>query len=84
MPLTARRDCKKRCGQPGLVCDTAGTALALLPFLGNGETHLTSQHAEVVAKGLRWLIAHEGPDGRWIESVYTEKSRPRDLDNRSV
>jgi hypothetical protein len=66
------RDCKKRCGQPGIVCDTAGTALALLPFLGNGETHLTGPHAEVIAKGLRWLIAHEGPDGRWIESVYTE------------
>ena len=65
-------DCKKRCGQPGMVCDTAGTALALLPFLGNGETHRSGPHAEAIGKGLRWLIAHEGPDGRWIESVYTE------------
>ncbi len=66
------RECKNRCGQPGMVCDTGGTALALLPFLGNGETHRAGPHAEVIAKGLRWLIAHEGADGRWVESIYTE------------
>lgn len=56
-------DCKGRCGAPGTHSDTAGTALALLPFLGAGQTHLRGEYSMVVARGLRWLMDHQKPDG---------------------
>jgi hypothetical protein len=37
--------------------------LALLPFLGAGQTHLVGHYRESVARGLRWLIEHQKPDG---------------------
>jgi len=43
--------------------DSAATALALLPFLGAGQTHLTGIYRDEVAKGLRWLIEHQEPNG---------------------
>lgn len=47
----------------GRPSDTAGTALALLPFLGAGQTHEQGEYTEVVAKGLQWLIEQQRPDG---------------------
>lgn len=47
-------------GEPS---DTAGTALALLPFLGAGETHQSGQYRVVVRKGLQWLVHEQKPDG---------------------
>ncbi len=53
-----------RCGhQGGVSDDTAGTALALLPYLGAGQSHLVGIYQKEVAKGLRWLIRHQKPDG---------------------
>ncbi|MGM0487816.1 MAG: prenyltransferase/squalene oxidase repeat-containing protein [Planctomycetota bacterium] len=53
-----------RCdGRGGLSSDSAGTALALLPFLGAGQTHLTGIYQDEVARGLRWLIQHQAPNG---------------------
>jgi hypothetical protein len=43
--------------------DAAGTALALLPFLGAGQTHEYGIYKENVAKGLRWLIERQAIDG---------------------
>lgn len=43
--------------------DSAGTSLALLPFLGAGQTHLSGRHREAVARGLRWLVGQQKPDG---------------------
>ncbi len=43
--------------------DAAGTSLALLPFLGAGQTHQTGIYRDDVAKGLRWLIEHQKTDG---------------------
>jgi hypothetical protein len=43
--------------------DAAGTSLALLPFLGAGQTHQTGIYQEAVSKGLRWFIDHQKPDG---------------------
>jgi hypothetical protein len=43
--------------------DAAGTSLALLPFLGAGQTHQTGIYQPGVSKGLRWLIDHQKPDG---------------------
>lgn len=39
--------------------DMAGTALALLPFLGAGQTHELGRYKSTVAKGLRWMIEHQ-------------------------
>jgi hypothetical protein len=43
--------------------DAAGTSLALLPFLGAGQTHQVGIYKDNVSLGLRWLIQHQGPDG---------------------
>lgn len=43
--------------------DTANTALALLPFLGAGQTPTTGMYKDTVARGLRRLIALQQPDG---------------------
>ncbi len=47
----------------GVRSDSAATSLALLPFLGAGQTHLTGRHKETVARGLRWLVSQQKPDG---------------------
>jgi hypothetical protein len=53
-----------RCGDAGTIrSDSAGTSLALLPFLGAGQTHLTGIYKDTVAKGLRWLIQNQEADG---------------------
>ena len=43
--------------------DAAGTSLALLPFLGAGQTHEYGKYKETVAKGLAWLLKNQKPDG---------------------
>lgn len=43
--------------------DTAGTGLALLPFLGAGQTHARGQYRLVVLRGLNWLVENQKPDG---------------------
>lgn len=47
----------------GVHSDSAAASLALLPFLGAGQTHLSGRHKDVVARGLRWLIGQQRPDG---------------------
>ena len=39
--------------------DAGGTSLALLPFLGAGQTHQTGIYRDNVSLGLRWLIEHQ-------------------------
>ena len=52
------------CGDRGsLESASAGTSLALLPFLGAGQTHLTGIYQAEVAKGLRWLLQNQDEDG---------------------
>lgn len=52
------------CTRPGgLHTDAGGTALALLPFLGAGQTHLVGRYQSSVARGLQWLLKHQQPDG---------------------
>lgn len=43
--------------------DAAATGLALLPFLGAGQTHEYGIHKETVSRGLAWLIANQARDG---------------------
>jgi len=57
-------DCNGRCDGAGRVeSDTSATALALLPFLGAGQTHLQGDYNLTVARGLRWLMDQQKPDG---------------------
>ncbi|HVW00387.1 MAG TPA: prenyltransferase/squalene oxidase repeat-containing protein [Planctomycetaceae bacterium] len=43
--------------------DTGATALALLCFLGAGNTHQEGPYKETVAKGLKWLTRVQKPTG---------------------
>lgn len=40
-----------------------GTALAMLPFLGAGQTHLAGKHKGTVSRALRWLVQHQKENG---------------------
>lgn len=54
-------DANCKCDGRGKVNDYAGTGLALLAFLGAGETHKTKRgYTRVVENGLRLLIANQG------------------------
>ncbi|MFM8414166.1 MAG: prenyltransferase/squalene oxidase repeat-containing protein [Planctomycetota bacterium] len=50
--------CDGACGQPGTVASTtAATGIALLPFLGAGQTHEEGEHRETVTRGLYYLMS---------------------------
>jgi hypothetical protein len=61
--FSAAGDCNGRCGSPGVESDTSATALALLPFLGAGQTHLRGDYTVTVARGLGALMDMQGSDG---------------------
>ena len=54
---------KKFSGHGKSKSDSAATGLALLPFLGDGHTHLGGKYQSTVKRGLRWLIEHQDDDG---------------------
>ena len=56
-------DCNGRCGQTGQRCDIAATAIALLPFLGAGQTHKSGEYRRQVREGLDWLVDQQQRDG---------------------
>jgi hypothetical protein len=47
----------------GARADTGISGLALLAFLGSGETHLAGKHREVVQHGLEFLLASQADTG---------------------
>ena len=47
----------------GTEADTGVTGLALLAFLGSGNTHLHGDHQSAVARGLEFLLRTQGFDG---------------------
>ena len=53
----------KNSHKPGNQGDVAGTSLALLPFLGAGQTHETGVYRKTVAKGLAWLLEGQEANG---------------------
>ncbi len=56
--------CNGQCdGAGSLQSDMGATALALLPFLGAGQTHAEGEHAETVFRGLKWLVEHQSANG---------------------
>ncbi len=52
--------CNGACGDPGepnrVKAFNAATSMALLPFMGAGQTHIQGEFKEVVFRGLRFLI----------------------------
>ena len=57
--------CDGACRDPGsLESSTASTAIALLPFLGAGSTHLDGRHQETVSRGIYYLISRMQPTPR--------------------
>lgn len=70
-----------RCGNSGSHGSrVAATALALMPFLGAGYTHLDGKHKRVVDRGLVFLVRNgrEGSDGSYdfcagtFQRMYTQ------------
>ena len=53
-----RGPCQGRCENPGNldVCTTGATGMALLPFLGAGQTHLDGEYKQVVSDGIYYLV----------------------------
>src|SRR5262249_9855429 len=52
------------CGGHGAIGHKSpGTALAMLPFLGAGQTHLVGRYKGNISKALRWMLENQGTDG---------------------
>ena len=50
--------CDGACRDPGtLTSTTASTAIAMLPFLGAGHTHVEGRHQQVVSRGIYYLLS---------------------------
>jgi hypothetical protein len=49
--------------------ECAATAMALLAFLGDGHTHLKGEHAEVVEKGMKFLIGKQDRSGFFAQGA---------------
>ncbi|MEM9367745.1 MAG: prenyltransferase/squalene oxidase repeat-containing protein [Planctomycetota bacterium] len=45
--------------------DIAATAMALLAFLGDGQTHVSGEYTQVVNQGLRWLVKQQNRKGKF-------------------
>jgi outer membrane biosynthesis protein TonB len=57
-------NCNGRCsGQGDGESDVGATALALLPFLGAGQTHTRGIYKETVERGLAWLLDEQESNG---------------------
>lgn len=50
-------------GGAGAKADTGVTGLALLAFLGSGNTHQKGEYAKTVKRGLEFLLSAQAPDG---------------------
>ena len=59
-------------GDPGTRAEAlnGATALALLPFLGNGQTHLNGKYKNVVKRGLEFLMDRGKRQGRHGQSLH--------------
>jgi len=53
------------CSCPGTFeTDAAATGMALLPFLGAGQTHKAKgPYQQTISKAIYWLVAHQAADG---------------------
>ncbi len=54
--------CQGACRHPGtLKSSTASTAIALLPFLGAGNTHVDGPYQQMVSRGIYYLVSRMQP-----------------------
>ncbi len=57
--------CEGACRNPGTIrSTTASTAIALLPFLGSGNTHVQGPYQEKVSRAIYYLISRMQPTPR--------------------
>jgi hypothetical protein len=57
-------------GASSIRADAAATAMALLPFLGAGQTHKSKgPYQQTISKGLAWLISRQGVDGNLADGA---------------
>lgn len=61
---------KCSCTERGEKHDIAGTAFGLLPFLGAGETHKRGRHAQVIQRGLVYLLSQQQKEGNFHGNAY--------------
>jgi hypothetical protein len=61
--------CQGRCSHHGTLsdCATGATAMALLPFLGAGQTHKEGEYKANVAAGLAFLVRSMKPNGSLVQ-----------------
>lgn len=67
--------CRGQCDGAGDMAEAtnAATAMAILPFLGAGQTHMEGQYKQTVHRGLSYLISRmkvtggQLPEGSWHE-----------------
>lgn len=61
--------CQGRCSHQGTLndCATGATAMALLPFLGAGQTHKEGEYKANVAAGLAFLVRSMKPNGSLVQ-----------------
>jgi hypothetical protein len=50
--------------------DTGATALALLCYLGAGQTHQSGSHSREIAKAVDWLLKRQQPEGLIYEREF--------------
>ena len=57
---TLAPDCRSQCRNPGSIPDArnGATGMALLPFLGAGQTHQTGKYKSTVKAGLYFLVSN--------------------------
>ncbi len=57
--------CRGQCTHAGTLgtARNGATAMALLPFLGAGQTHMDGKYKAVVKQGLAYLMMHQKPQG---------------------
>ena len=62
-------------GRSYVKTDTGATALALLAFLGHGETHQSGEHQVVIERGLNWLQRVQDPSSGDLHDQRQEQGR---------
>ena len=62
-------------GLPQIASDSAATGLALLAFQGAGYNHLEFRYAEVVRRGIDFLLENQQPDGSLFVPMDEESNR---------
>ena len=57
-------------GSSPIRADAAATAMALLPFLGAGQTHKAKgPYQQTIARGLAWLVSRQSSDGNLADGA---------------